>query len=111
MSRPRVTITEAGRSGRVIYTAPAGEMSFHWELGGNDALALIFVGPLQAWRTEHPWAVDGRQEILRFVASEVIRQRAAGCVADIDDAKGWIALRREGTAPQLVSAACRFRTR
>lgn len=111
MSLPRVTITEAGRSGLVVYTAPAGELRFHWELGGNDVLAVVHVGAASDWRARHPWAFAQRAQILRFVADEVIRRKAAGCVAEIDDARGWITFRQRGAsarpAPSSASAQAR----
>lgn len=105
MSSPRVTITEAGRAGLVVYRATDGELRFHWELGGDDALAVVHVGAASDWRARYPWAAERRQEILRFVADEVIRQKTPGCVAEIDDARGWITLRGDAAAGRGGSAA------
>lgn len=94
MERARVTITEEGRSGSVMYTEASGSISGWWEFAGGDALAIVNVGSANEWKHGHPWAVERRAAILRFVADEVIRQKASGCKAEIDEENGWITLRR-----------------
>jgi hypothetical protein len=100
-----VAITENGRDGRVVYREPAGEQSFYWEFGGGDVVAIVQVGTADAWRTSAPWAVDRRGEILSYVAAEVVRQKAPGCRADIDDRGGCIYLRQGAAASAPAVAA------
>jgi hypothetical protein len=84
MGHARVIITEQGRSGDVIYR----------EFAGGDAIAMVNMGSASEWRHGHPWAVDRRAAILRSVAEEVVRQKAAGCRAEIDEEGGWITIMR-----------------
>ena len=89
-----VDIHENGRSGNVIYREAAGSLSFYWEFGGGDTVATIDTGSEAQWRARHAWALPRRAEILRRTAAEVIRLKAAGCCAEIDDQKGWINIRQ-----------------
>lgn len=94
-----VDIQEEGRCGRVNYRDPDGRLSFYWEFGGADAVALIQVGDAETWRQQHAWALPRRGEILRRVAAEVIRQRAPNCRAEVDDRQGWITLYQVTSPP------------
>lgn len=111
-----VTIEGKGRSGSVHYQESAGRLTFYWELGGGDFVALINVGDEAAWRAQPPWAAARRAEILRRVADEVVRQMSPGGRAEIDAQKGWINLRAgPGAPPKLparpdVSFVTRLRT-
>lgn len=94
---------EKGRCGRVIYREPQGSLSFDWEFGGGDTLVAIHAGDESAWRQQYPWAVARRAEILRHVAREVLRLKAPGCRADIDEPGGWIHLRLGAASPPPLS--------
>ena len=89
---PQVTITTDGRSGSVIYTAEGGRISGWWEFGGGDALAIANMGSAEQWARSYPWAVAERSAILHFIVQEMIRQKAAGCRASVDEESGWIEL-------------------
>lgn len=65
-----------------------------WEFGGNDVVAIVSMGSSEDWQRSHAWAVNERAKILRFVADEVIRQKAASCAATIDEQSGSITLRQ-----------------
>lgn len=87
-----VDITENGRNGSVVYREPAGSLSFYWEFGGGDTVAIIQVNDA-AWKAQPTWLIGRSGEILHFVADEVIRQKTAGRIAEIDALKGVILLR------------------
>lgn len=89
-----VVITEEGRSGSVIYRQEDLTLTGWWEFAGGDAIAIIAMGRAAEWPAEHHRLIGQRGRILRFVADEVIRQKCAGCVADIDEEGGWITIRR-----------------
>lgn len=101
-----VTITEGGRTGAVVYHEGAKRLSFWWEFGGGDVVAIVNVGDEEEWRLKHPWAVERRAEILGFVAAEVVRQKAPSCRAEIQ--RDCIYLRLEtstvGGLPPLPSS-------
>lgn len=90
----RVTITEQGRSGDVVYSEDDQRITGWWEFAGGDAVAIVNMGSASEWKQGHPWAVERRAAILRFVADEVIRQRAPTCSAEIDEESGVILLRQ-----------------
>jgi hypothetical protein len=88
----RLAIVEHGRGGSVVYQEAAGQVSFHWEFCGGDAIASLWVGAAEAWNSQVPWAAGRRAEILRRVAQEVVRRRAPGCRALIEARPGFIDL-------------------
>jgi hypothetical protein len=90
----QVIITEEGRSGSVHYESDGRRISGWWEFAGGDAVAIVYIGSASEWRHGHPWAVDQRAEIMRFIANEVIQQKASSCKAEIDEDGGWISLKR-----------------
>lgn len=94
-----LAIEGKGRCGSVHYKESAGQLTFYWELGGGDFVALINVGDAAAWRAQPPWAAGRRAEILRRVADEVVRQMSPGGRAEIDDKAGWINLRAGASVP------------
>lgn len=96
-----VSIVEDGRSGEVIYLEAGQELRFYWEFSGGETFASVRVGTGADWREQYPWAAGRRSEILRFVASEVLRQRAPGGASHIDEQTGWMHLRggRTGSPP------------
>lgn len=99
-----VTITDRGREGEVTYHDGARAITGYQELGGADAVAVVSMGSVEDWRARHEWAVDRRAQILRYVADEVIRQKARGCSAEINEASGAIVLRKAGAAGLLRGA-------
>ena len=83
----------------MFYREASGSIPMSWEFGGHDVTALITFADEAAWRLRYPWAVDRRTEILRYVANEVIRHRAPGCRAEIDERLGSIVLRQVSPPP------------
>jgi hypothetical protein len=100
-----VVVSEQGRSGEVRYRDADGEISFPWEFGGGDAVAIVSVGTAEEWSQRHAWAAGRRAAILRLVAAELVRQKAPTCRAEIDDAAGAIYLRPAPGAPPAPPAA------
>ena len=88
-----VEIVQSGRSGSVNYHEPSGSISFYWEFGGGDVVAIISVGDPAAWNSRYSWAAERRREILERVAREVVLQKAPTCRADIDDGSEYIYIR------------------
>jgi len=88
-----IKIVESGRSGSIEYRDSAGQMSFYWEFGGGDTVAIIWGGDLASWKSRYPWAIDQRRTILERVAREVINQKAPRCRSEIDEKAGYIYIR------------------
>jgi hypothetical protein len=94
---PTVTITEQGRDGQVLYSEGLlHTLTGYWEFGGGEVITIISMGSRDEWRQHQPWALERRTTILRFVAEEVIRQRAPSCSPTIDEEQGVILLKKTG---------------
>lgn len=107
-AKGNVEIQAHGRSGTIVYSEPAGSLSFFWEFGGGDVVVTIMVGTATDWAKQYPWAVERRSGILRRIADEVIRQKAPGCCAETDDVGGFINIvegTRRITPPQPAPRA------
>jgi hypothetical protein len=87
-----VTVVENGREGRVIYNEGLRSIAGYWEFGGGDVVAIVSMGNEREWGAQHAWALEQRGSILRFVADELIRQKAPRCRARIDETRGDIEL-------------------
>lgn len=104
----RVTITENGRDGHVMYSEGSRGIDGYWEFGGGDVVTIVSMGTREEWERSHGWALAQRARILRFVADEVVRQRAPSCTARIDEERGDILLYQQqdaGVPPPPPSAA------
>ncbi|MCC7503150.1 MAG: hypothetical protein IT229_11515 [Flavobacteriales bacterium] len=99
-----MAVVENGRSGTVIYHDPAGQLSFPWEFGGGDVVAIVSMGSKEEWAGSYAWALDRRTSIMRFVAGEVVRQRAPSCTVEIDDLSGDVLLLQSGTKDRTAVA-------
>lgn len=90
---PTVTITEDGRSGSVTYSEGLRSIRGYWEFGGGEVVNIVSMGTRDEWEGAHAWAVERRAAILRFVAEEVVRQRAPSCTAEVDEERGVVLVR------------------
>ena len=83
-----VNVTQSGRGGIVYYLENAAALPFDWEFAVDGA--LVFVPSPPHWgnfceRNGLPHVRDGRDEILKRVCEEIIRQKAAGAKYTIGD--------------------------
>lgn len=103
---PTVTIIEHGRDGQVLYSEGLlHTITGYWEFGGGEVVTSISMGSRDEWRQHQPWALERRTTILRFVAEEVIRQRAPTCSPTIDEEQGVILLKKTGDRTSGTSGA------
>lgn len=102
-----VTLIERGREGQVLYTEGLRSITGSQEFGGGDVVAIVSMGSEKDWRHSHGWALVRRSQILRYIAEEVIRQRAPSCAAEIDESSGDILLRRttDGLTPKAADVS------
>lgn len=75
------------------YHEPSGTISFYWEFGGGDAIAMISIADLGSGAVDIRGTVKRRRQILERVAKDVVRQKAPTCRADTDDGSGYIYIR------------------
>jgi hypothetical protein len=94
-----VSITDQGRSGFVVYQDHSGSLRFYWDFGGADVVVTLQVTDPAAWAAGPAWPIDRRADVLRFVAAEVIRQKAPGCLAEIEEAAGVLRFRQARPVP------------
>ncbi|MCE9636879.1 MAG: hypothetical protein K8T90_14335 [Planctomycetes bacterium] len=93
--RATVTIEDFGRCAYVHYREGDNHLRFDAELLSGDAVVGVWV-PVERWDENHPWAAGRLRAILDVVGMEVVRQRAPGCRADIEEVTGWISIREGG---------------
>lgn len=92
-----VSVEERGREGVVRYRDSEVGLSFPFEFGGGEALALISVGTAEEWAQRHPRIAARRTEILERIGVELLRQRAPACRAVMDEGRGCLQIL--GSAP------------
>lgn len=107
-----VTIVSHGRDGEVRYAEGAQVMEGYWEFGGGEVVTIVSMGSREEWVRAYPWAVEHRAGILRYIADEVVRQKAPTCVAEVNEESGVILVRlggagggRAGSPPPLAAPA------
>ena len=91
-----VKIIQTGRGGTVYYQENAAALPFDWEFAVDGA--LLFVPSVPYWsnfceRHDLPQARFRRDEILKRVCEEIIRQKAAGAKYAIEDDYASISFR------------------
>lgn len=74
----RVTFTNDGRSGQIVYTDIRGAIEFYFEFGGGNCLAIVTVPDYEEWSAQTGRNALERASILNFVGSEIVRQQAPG---------------------------------
>ena len=93
----QVTIVTKGQAGLVYYIEESNSARFEWEYGAYDIIAFVWGTLSENWDSTYPWAIGRRQDIMRRVAEEVIKQRARNCWADFDYDHTNIKIRKHTT--------------
>jgi hypothetical protein len=84
IEEPQVVIETSGRSGSICYCEGPLRIGFDWEFGGT-CVALIWGNSLLRLRESGAVSVERARDILRFVAQQVVAQKAPGCSVEIDE--------------------------
>jgi len=92
VSSPKVEITTSGRGGSILYREGDQTVNFDWEFALPPALTLIFGSTAKHWDANYPWASGRQEEIYNFVAEEVVRQKAPGCIYEVDFDTGTLTI-------------------
>lgn len=87
----QVVIETNGRGGTIWYCEGPLRIRFDWELGGT-CLALIWGDSLRKLRDSGSLNVDRAAEILKFVASQAVAQKATGYSFDLDEERCQITI-------------------
>jgi hypothetical protein len=81
MSRffPKLEYTQDGRGGSIYYIEGAIKIEFGWEFGGGNAVVILFIPETKYWEAQTGTPLSRRDEILKFLCEQVIRDQAPGC--------------------------------
>lgn len=90
-----VKITDSGRCGYVNYKEKNGEFSFEWEYGA-DGMIIHVLSPIE-WnlyceKSYGKWATSRRDEVLKNIAEETLRQTSPNGSYEIIDDYGCIVI-------------------
>ena len=87
MSRffPKLEYTQDGRGGSIYYIEGAIKIQFGWEFGGGNAVVILFIPETKYWEAQTGTPLSRRDEILKFLCEQVIRDQAPGCTYKIYD--------------------------
>ena len=89
----RVEIEQSGRGGSIHYHEGMRTLTFYWEFGGADVVALLYGPSAAQWPERAPWAAARQQEIFDAVARDVVRQKVPGGRYSVDLTTGTIEIR------------------
>lgn len=76
-SGPRLLYEENGRDGRLWYQDGATSFSLYWGFGGTNVLVTIDVPRACDWEKETKLPLAQRDEVLRFIARQVIEDKTS----------------------------------
>ncbi len=75
---PRIHVTNEGRGGSIAYRGPDGGFTMDFELGGSNALALVFVPSTTYWEAQTGIPLDRRDAVLATIGQLLLEQQAGG---------------------------------
>ncbi len=75
---PRIYVSNEGRGGSIAYRGPDGGFTMDFELGGGDALALVFVPAAAYWEAQTGIPPDRRDAVLANIGQLLLEQQAGG---------------------------------
>ena len=73
-----VHIITHGRDGEILYIEKGNTGRFYWEFLGGDAIVGVTFPKKDKWDAAYPWAAGRQDEIMKIVATEVVRKKAPG---------------------------------
>ncbi len=82
--RGKVRVESQGRSGDVVVTLADGDVSFWWEFGGGNCIAMVQVPNSQQWK-QHLLKRYPRNEFLEALAAEVSALQCPGASHTISE--------------------------
>ena len=77
-SGKQLLFLDGGRSGQVIYTDKIGRLEFYYEFAGGNCLAIVSVPSTSEWQRATGRPAETRDEILTYIAEQIIIQKAPG---------------------------------
>lgn len=80
---PVLEYTQDGRGGSIYYKEHDIKIEFYWEFGGGNAVVIFYIPETKYWEAQTGTPLSRRDEILKFVCEQVIRDQAQGCTYKI----------------------------
>lgn len=90
----KVEIATSGRHGSIQYIEDGNEAKFEWEFGTGDIVATITIPVGPEFDQLFPWAKGRRDEILKRVLSEVVRQKVPGGTFEFDSRSPFASIKK-----------------
>ncbi len=81
----KVTIKDKGRIGNITYTDDTATVDFFYEFSDGACLATISVPKPGDWEKKTKISAEKRNEILKFVAEQIIEIKSLSCNYKISD--------------------------
>ncbi|MCE7064688.1 hypothetical protein [Dyadobacter sp. CY326] len=78
-----VTYSQDGRGGKIFYRDGAVSIDFDWEFAGGNGVVWFSIPEEKFWEAHTKTPLSRRDEILEFVANQVIKDQAPGCKFEI----------------------------
>lgn len=81
----RLEFLSHGREGEVIYIEGDRRVHFYMELGAYNCLFYLVIPSPENWESSTPFALEERDDILRYIAEGTLREQAPSCIYKISD--------------------------
>lgn len=76
---------EEGRSGYIIYKEGQSRITFFFEYGGGNCVAIIYIPAIHEWENKTKRPLADRETIVRFVAEQCVKDKAPACTYILSD--------------------------
>ncbi|MCB0727993.1 MAG: hypothetical protein KDD00_11045 [Ignavibacteriae bacterium] len=73
----KIEYKSEGRSGYVIYSDDNTRFSMYYEFGGGDCVAIVNIPSADDWVKVTGSPLSSRDEILTFIASQVVKDQTS----------------------------------
>ncbi|MBK6611374.1 MAG: hypothetical protein IPI59_12210 [Sphingobacteriales bacterium] len=73
----RVKFENNGRSGYVIFTEGYKSIRLYTEIGGGNCIFYVVIPSRDEWEKQTEYSLDERDEILKFIADECLKQQTS----------------------------------
>lgn len=82
-----VTFETYGREGAVIYHEGFKTIKFYMEMGGTDVIFYLNIPTIEDWEQATGFALQEREDILKYVAENTQRHQAPSCDYEIKESE------------------------
>ncbi|MBK7222057.1 MAG: hypothetical protein IPH94_12255 [Saprospiraceae bacterium] len=74
-NHPKLTYRNEGRGGTVLYTDLISSISFDFEFGAGNCVAILFIPDESAWATSTGRKLEERSAIIDFLARQCLQDQ------------------------------------